>query len=285
MIFCRCLGMVPEDAQVIYQIANLYDLLDDNAQAAEWFKILHGLVPSDPKVLARLAALNSKDNDDLQAFHNYMESYHYYPVNMEVIAWLGVWYVKNQVYQEALQFFQRAAEIEPSDVKWQLMVASCYRRMGNFGHALELYKKIHKQDHENIECLRYLVSICKDMNDPAFETYKKLLQKCERDAEAKAQNNYVPEINDNDSQGDGAPNNGRTSPSSPFGKELVVPPSPGLKTPSKNLTQTFDNTAHVIPERKQGAMLSQGKEDGDDDYWGEDDHMELMPVGPEKKQS
>ena len=113
--------MVPEDAQVIYQIANLYDLLDDNAQAAEWFKILHGLVPSDPKVLARLAALNSKDNDDLQAFHNYMESYHYYPVNMEVIAWLGVWYVKNQVYQEALQFFQRAAEIEPSDVKFSAL--------------------------------------------------------------------------------------------------------------------------------------------------------------------
>ena len=40
--------MVPEDAQVIYQIANLYDLLNDNVQAAEWFKILHGVVPTDP---------------------------------------------------------------------------------------------------------------------------------------------------------------------------------------------------------------------------------------------
>ena len=139
-------------------------------------------------MLARLASLYSSENDDLQAFHHYMDSYHAYPVNMEVIAWLGVWYVKNQVYVEALQFFQRAAEIEPADVKWQLMVASCYRRMGNYGHALELYKKIHKQDPDNIECLRYLVAICKDMNDNAYEIYNKLLRKCEREQEQR--NNY-----------------------------------------------------------------------------------------------
>jgi intraflagellar transport protein 88 len=102
---------------------------------------------------------------------------------MEVISWLGVWYVKGELYEDAIQFFERAAEIEPNEVKWQLMVAryiiyyyvvdpphcyykaifslqsmndnSCYRRMGSYTQALTLYKKIHRQYPENLECKRY----------------------------------------------------------------------------------------------------------------------------------
>jgi tetratricopeptide (TPR) repeat protein len=77
---------------------------------------------------------------------------------MEVISWLGVWYVKGELYEDAIQFFERAAEIEPNEVKWQLMVASCYRRMGSYTQALTLYKKIHKQYPENLECNHYHAS-------------------------------------------------------------------------------------------------------------------------------
>ncbi len=31
--------------------------------------------------------------------------------------------------------------------------------------ALALYKEIHKQDPENLECLRYLCALCKEFND------------------------------------------------------------------------------------------------------------------------
>lgn len=37
-------------------------------------------------------------------------------------------------------------------MKWQLMIASCYRRSGNYQQALETYKKIHKRFPDNIEC-------------------------------------------------------------------------------------------------------------------------------------
>jgi tetratricopeptide (TPR) repeat protein len=125
---------------------------------------------------------------------------------MEVISWLGVWYVKGELYEDAIQFFERAAEIEPNEVKWQLMVASCYRRMGSYTQALTLYKKIHKQYPENLECnhyhsqiyipclfvcmsvcvgLRYLCNICKDVNDSSYEEYSKLLKKAERAAASK----------------------------------------------------------------------------------------------------
>ncbi len=35
--------IIPKDVQVMYQIANLLELMEDNNGAAEWFKILHGM--------------------------------------------------------------------------------------------------------------------------------------------------------------------------------------------------------------------------------------------------
>jgi hypothetical protein len=40
----------------------------------------------------------------------------------------------------------------PNQVKWQLMVASCHRRSGNYQHSLETYKSIHRKFPDNVEC-------------------------------------------------------------------------------------------------------------------------------------
>jgi len=36
-----------------------------------------------------------------------------------------------QMYEKAAPFFELAAQVQPQEVKWQLMVASCFRRTGN----------------------------------------------------------------------------------------------------------------------------------------------------------
>jgi intraflagellar transport protein 88 len=64
--------------------------------------------------------------------------------------------------EAAIPFFSRASQIEPNEVKWRLMVASCYRRMGAYPAALKLYEDIHKSHPNDIECVRYLITICKD---------------------------------------------------------------------------------------------------------------------------
>ncbi len=124
-----------------------------------------------------------------------LQSYRYFPVNLDVISWLGVWYVKSELYEKAIEFFERASEIQPNEVsicrsridgsvcawlaqlgvnvcsrvttsvgvpalcafvtaqvKWRLMVTSCYRRMGSFQKAMELYEAIHLKYPENLEC-------------------------------------------------------------------------------------------------------------------------------------
>lgn len=43
------------------------------------------------------------------------------------------------------------------------MVASCFRRSGNYQTAFNKYKQINQQFPENIECLKYLNRLCADM--------------------------------------------------------------------------------------------------------------------------
>jgi intraflagellar transport protein 88 len=46
------------------------------------------------------------------------------------------------MYEQAIEYFERAALVQPGEVKWQLMVTSCYRRLGDINKALELYQKV-----------------------------------------------------------------------------------------------------------------------------------------------
>ena len=40
--------------------------------------------------------------------------------------------VKQELYEQAIPYFARAAEVQPLEAKWKLMVASCHRRLGSF---------------------------------------------------------------------------------------------------------------------------------------------------------
>ena len=42
-----------------------------------------------------------------------------------------------QVYEKAIPYFDLASAIQPQEVKWGLMGASCYRRIGAYPQALQ----------------------------------------------------------------------------------------------------------------------------------------------------
>ncbi|ESL10717.1 intraflagellar transport protein IFT88 [Trypanosoma rangeli SC58] len=173
-MFKRVQSLV-DSHEVVYQIADINDLVG-SPNASEWFSRLIGRVPTDPNILARMGSLSAREGDDGQAFHYYLEAYRYYQVNMDVISWLGAYFVKNEVYDRAIQFFERASQIQPLEVRWQLMVASCHRRHGDYVQAKRLYEVVHRKYPENMECLRYLVHLCKDAGlvDEANEWFKKI---------------------------------------------------------------------------------------------------------------
>jgi intraflagellar transport protein 88 len=49
-------------------------------------------------VLARLGAIYAKMDEEAKSLHYYQESHRVYPVNMDVISWLGAFHVKNEVH-------------------------------------------------------------------------------------------------------------------------------------------------------------------------------------------
>lgn len=112
------------------------------------------------------------------------------PVNLDTISWLGIYYVKHDLYERACHFFERASQIQPREVKWRLMVASCYRRMGALQKALKLYEDINNDYPDNFECLRFLVQLCKEMGQD-YEKYAVSLKKLERAQESAPDYNNV----------------------------------------------------------------------------------------------
>jgi len=176
--------LAPNSPEVIFQIANTYEILGDLKAASQWYTILTSLVPHDPSVLLRLGEIHRKDGEDTQACHHYLESYQVHPVDLDTISWLGVWFVKSEMYDRALKFFERAAQLDPQETKWSLMVASCHRRMGKFKEAFEVYKQVHVDNPEDIDCLKHIITLCQqcqylDERDMYKEKLEKLEEKLE----------------------------------------------------------------------------------------------------------
>uniref|UniRef100_A0AC11ENK5 Intraflagellar transport 88 n=1 Tax=Ovis aries TaxID=9940 RepID=A0AC11ENK5_SHEEP len=118
---------------------------------------------------------------------NSAQSYRYFPSNIEVIEWLGAYYIDTQFCEKAIQYFERASLIQPTQVKWQLMVASCFRRSGNYQKALDTYKDIHRKFPENVECLRFLVRLCTDIGLKEVQEYATKLKRLEKMKEIREQ--------------------------------------------------------------------------------------------------
>ena len=136
---------LPAMPEALFQIGSIYERsgsAEDLENAAKTFQMLLNKVPGDPNLCCKLGQIHEKLQDDNAACHWHMEAHRYYPVNLNVTSWLGVWYVKREMYEQAIEFFQRATIVQPSEIKWPLMVTSCYRRLGDFYKALELYQKV-----------------------------------------------------------------------------------------------------------------------------------------------
>lgn len=191
--FMKLHKILGEDPEVIYQLASIYDKQENKQEAIEWFNRLITVVPTDPNILARLGEIYDQEDDKSQAFQYHLESYQYYPSNIEVISWLGAYYVDSSYYEQAIVYFDRAALIEPGQVKWFLMVASCHRRSGNYQKALDTYRKIHDKFPDNLDCLKFLVRICTDLGMKEVQEYAIKLRKLQktRDREEAEQEGHV----------------------------------------------------------------------------------------------
>ncbi|XP_034549851.1 intraflagellar transport protein 88 homolog isoform X2 [Notolabrus celidotus] len=185
--FDKLHAILRNSSQVMFQLATLYELLGDTQRAIEWLMQVVSVTPTDPQALAKLGELHDREGDKSQALQYYQESFRCFPCDIAVIEWLGAYFIETQFCEKAIQYFERATLIQPTRVKWQLVVASCYRRSGNYQKALETYKDIHRKFPENVECLRFLVRLCTDMGLKEVQEYADKLKKVEKMKENREQ--------------------------------------------------------------------------------------------------
>ncbi|XP_076804063.1 intraflagellar transport protein 88 homolog [Clavelina lepadiformis] len=188
--FLKLHNIVRTSSQVMFEIATIYENLEDWGQAIEWMMQCVGVVPTDASVLSRMAAIceHSDGGDQSQAFAYHVDSYRLFPADINTLEWLGAYYVESQFSEKAIKYFERAAVIQPNDVKWQLMVASCHRRSGNYQSAYDKYKHIHTKFPDNVECLKYLNRLSSDLGlTKEVQEYANKLRKAEKTQEARNQ--------------------------------------------------------------------------------------------------
>lgn len=143
--FDKLYTILPNSPEALYQLGQIYEKGTTAAeleQAAKTYEMLLHKVPGDPNVCCRLGQVYEKLDDENTACHWHTEAHRHFPVSLNVISWLGVWYVKREMYEQAIDYFERAAAVQPGEVKWRLMVTSCYRRLGDYFKALELYQQV-----------------------------------------------------------------------------------------------------------------------------------------------
>jgi len=283
--FEKLFTILPDLTECNYNIATIYDELDllapqegrDSSirKAEEWYKRLIAQVKSDSGVLARFGALMARVDEESQAVAYHLDSYRYYPVDMDVISWLGAYQVKSEMYEEAIKYFEKAAQIQPKEVKWQLMVASCHRRVGSYTQALDTYKDIDRKFPHNIECLQYLVRLCKELGKKdEKEEYQKKLSAAEaelgRQQASTRGGQDMNGHNDNDFQQLPVPVQHVQHSGGGYGGygEFQAQPK---EQPKPARIDTDSEAARAVAERQQEGkrQFNKGRKNSDD--WGDDE--------------
>ncbi|CAI2356644.1 unnamed protein product [Caenorhabditis sp. 36 PRJEB53466] len=178
--FYKLHGILLNNVQVLVQLASIYESLEDSAQAIELYSQANSLTPNDPAILSKLADLYDQEGDKSQAFQCHYDAYRYFPSNLETVEWLASYYLETQFSEKSINYLEKAALMQPNVSKWQMMIASCLRRTGNYQRAFELYRQIHRKFPQDLDCLKFLVRIAGDLGMPEYKEYKDKLEKAEK---------------------------------------------------------------------------------------------------------
>ena len=170
-----------KNPQVMFQIADIYRLIEDSGASVDWLNQAHSIIQTDPALLQELGQVHDQEGDKSAAFQYHYDAYKVFPGDIRVIEWLSSYYIESQFPEKASNYFNRASIIEPHQVKWHLMHASCLRKIGSFHQALDKYRETHEQFPESKEVLQYLVRLCSDMNmDKELKDYTTKLRRLEK---------------------------------------------------------------------------------------------------------
>ncbi|UJR26463.1 hypothetical protein I4U23_007793 [Adineta vaga] len=177
----------PANAQVFCLMGDVLQQTNDSEHAKSWYLQALSKYRTDGHLHRRIGEIVDMQGDKSDAIQYYFDAFRHNPCDIQTLEWLASYYIETQYPEKAVEFCAQAALVKPGEIKWHLMVASCYRRTGDYTAALEKYKWIHIHFPEDIDCIKFLVKISTDLGLPERETYENELKKANKMNEIKLQ--------------------------------------------------------------------------------------------------
>ncbi|CAK1551716.1 unnamed protein product [Leptosia nina] len=135
----------------------------------------------DAGVSCALAQLHTELGDTQTAKHHYQDVEAVWPCELSALQWLA----GESSPEEALQYYRRAARLQPNNPQWGLLIGGCLRASGRYQEALYLYKKLNARFPDNVQCLKLIVKLCGDQGLSETNLWSRELQRAQ--ARAKQQ--------------------------------------------------------------------------------------------------
>ncbi|CAF3973646.1 unnamed protein product, partial [Rotaria magnacalcarata] len=141
----------PSNAQVFCLMAEVLQHTNDSENAKSWYLQALSTYRTDGHLHRRIGEVIDIQGDKADAIQYYFDAFRHNPCDIKTLEWLASYYIETQYPEKAVEFCAQAALVKPGEIKWHLMVASCYRRYGDYTAALEKYKWIHQHFPDDID--------------------------------------------------------------------------------------------------------------------------------------
>lgn len=171
--------------QVIYQMGNLYEKTNDASAALEFYLQMLGTPFLDDEILRKIGNLYEQDEDQQLAFHYHHEAYRLNPSNLHTTNWVATHYIRLQVVERAIPYYERAILGSPTNTYFMIRAAGCYMKVGQQKKALRMFQDVYKRFPENPDCLRALIRITQNGHPALHERYKAELAKLSKAKETR----------------------------------------------------------------------------------------------------
>jgi len=136
--------------------------------------------------------------------------------------------------------------------------------------ALKLYEEIHQAHPNDIECVRYLITICKEMKQK-YDHYASHLRKLERMQEQGAGGGGGQQQDDDDAIG-GSAMGGRVQRPGSFDPGDDDEPDQSPRAMELYQAEEPELPSRAAPKRR----LAAAKREEEDDDWGDND-LDMLP--------
>lgn len=176
--FQRIVALQPKDVEDHMILGQLYGVRHESAKAEEQFKIARSIEPDSEEAVLNLVRLYAENNDIAQAakvIENVPES----DRTAKMEAALGTAYDQLKQPKQAIAAYQRAAELDPGDLRTMNALAQALLNDNQLDAALKEYKDLADSDPDDEGALIHVSEIERRQGnyEDALTTIRKVVKK------------------------------------------------------------------------------------------------------------